>query len=58
LHKTSPNKKRDYLYDNPSDIIIKGLEIELILIVKSPLAPLFQRGDNSSLWQREVRRDF
>ena len=26
---------------------------------KSPLAPLFQRGDpDASLWQREVRRDF
>jgi len=25
---------------------------------KSPLAPLFQRGVNSSLWKREVRRDF
>jgi hypothetical protein len=25
---------------------------------KSPLAPLFQRGNSPSLWQREVRRDF
>jgi hypothetical protein len=28
------------------------------MIEKSPLAPLFQRGDISSLWEREVRRDF
>jgi hypothetical protein len=29
------------------------------LLKKSPLAPLFQRGDiDSSLWKREDRRDF
>jgi hypothetical protein len=39
-------------------IIIKGLIIELTFIRKSPRAPLFQRGDYSSLCQREVRRDF
>jgi hypothetical protein len=26
--------------------------------IKSPLAPLFQRGGTASLWKREVRRDF
>jgi hypothetical protein len=25
---------------------------------KSPRTPLYQRGADSSLWQREVRRDF
>jgi hypothetical protein len=29
-----------------------------VLIKKSPLAPLFQRGVHTSLWKREVGRDF
>jgi len=32
---------------------MSGNEIERVMIRKSPLAPLCQRGDYSSLWQRE-----
>jgi hypothetical protein len=33
------------------------LKSVLFELQKSPLAPLFQRGDFTSLWKREVRRD-
>jgi hypothetical protein len=38
--------------------VTKELKSKVTYIIKSPLPPLYQRGDIASLWQREVRRDF
>jgi hypothetical protein len=41
-----------------NDAGIKGLIIESTLMKKSPLAPLYKRGELSLPFEREVRRDF